>query len=175
MCVCVCVCVYIYIYIYIYSDPLRAGLSRDQITVEAWFSGTVQTDPRAHQASCTTGTGSFLEVKRSGRGVYHPPPSSAEVEGRVELYVCSLVWVFVVCSRVNCTFTFTTGAIKLTVPLCPLNKIELRHWDDLIVEYLKICFILYEQWLFFSTLSARRDLNFNVVHVGAFINCVYKM
>ena len=28
-------------------------------------------------------------VKRPGRGVDHPPTSSAEVEGRVELYVCS--------------------------------------------------------------------------------------
>ena len=32
------------------------------------------------------GTGSFQGVKRPGRGVEHPPPSSAEVEGRVELY-----------------------------------------------------------------------------------------
>ena len=29
-------------------------------------------------------------VKRPGRGVNHLPPSNAEVEGRVELYVCSL-------------------------------------------------------------------------------------
>ena len=29
------------------------------------------------------GTGSFLWVKRQGHGVDHPPPSSAEVEGRV--------------------------------------------------------------------------------------------
>jgi len=35
------------------------------------------------------GTGSFPGVKRPGRGVDHPSPSSAEVEGRVELYVCS--------------------------------------------------------------------------------------
>jgi hypothetical protein len=31
------------------------------------------------------GTGSFPGVKRPGRGVDHPPPSSAEVKERVEL------------------------------------------------------------------------------------------
>jgi hypothetical protein len=35
------------------------------------------------------GTGSFLGVKRPGRGVDHPPPSSAEVKERVELYIYS--------------------------------------------------------------------------------------
>jgi len=34
-------------------------------------------------------TVSFLGLKRPGRGVDHPPPSSAEVEGRVELYIYS--------------------------------------------------------------------------------------
>ena len=33
---------------------------------------------------------SFPGVKRSGRGVNHPPPSSAEVKERVELYLYSL-------------------------------------------------------------------------------------
>jgi len=33
------------------------------------------------------GTGSFPGVKRPGRGVDHPPPSSAEVKERVELYL----------------------------------------------------------------------------------------
>ena len=32
---------------------------------------------------------SFPAVKRPGRGVKHPPPSSAEVKERVELYVYS--------------------------------------------------------------------------------------
>jgi len=43
----------------------------------------------AHPASCTMGTGSFPGVKRRGCGVDHPPPSSAEVKERVELYLYS--------------------------------------------------------------------------------------
>jgi len=35
------------------------------------------------------GTGSFPGVKRPGRGVDHPPPYSAEVKERVELYIYS--------------------------------------------------------------------------------------
>ena len=54
--------------------------------MEARFSAPVQTGPGAHPASYTMGTGSFPGVKRSERGVDHPPISSAEVEGRVELY-----------------------------------------------------------------------------------------
>ena len=57
--------------------------------MEARFSAPVQTVPGAHPASYTTGTGSFPGVKRPGCGVDHPPSSSAEVDGRVELYICS--------------------------------------------------------------------------------------
>jgi hypothetical protein len=35
---------------------------------------------------------SFLRLKRPGRGIDHPPPSSAEVKERVELYLYSLSW-----------------------------------------------------------------------------------
>jgi len=35
---------------------------------------------------------SFPGVKRPGRGVYHPPTSSAEVKERVELYMYSPLW-----------------------------------------------------------------------------------
>jgi len=35
------------------------------------------------------GTESFAGVKWPGRGFDHPPPSSAEVKGRVELYLYS--------------------------------------------------------------------------------------
>ena len=53
------------------------------------FSALVQTCPEAHPASYTMGTGSFPEVKRPGRVADHPPPSSAQFEKRVELYVYS--------------------------------------------------------------------------------------
>jgi hypothetical protein len=43
--------------------------------------------PWDHPASYKMGTGSFPWVKRPRRGVDHPPTSSAEVKGRVELYL----------------------------------------------------------------------------------------
>jgi hypothetical protein len=44
------------------------------------------------------GTGPFPRVKRPGRGVDHPPLSSAEVKGTVELYLyCH--WAFVACKK----------------------------------------------------------------------------
>jgi len=53
------------------------------------FSAPVQNVPGVHPASCTVDTGSFPGEKRSERGVDHPPPSSAEVIERVELYLFS--------------------------------------------------------------------------------------
>ena len=69
---------------------------------EAKVSTPVQPGPGAHSASCTMSTGSFPGVKRSGRGVDHPPPSSAEGKERVQLYFYSpsgpswpvLGWIF---------------------------------------------------------------------------------
>jgi hypothetical protein len=42
-----------------------------------------------HPASYTMDTGSFPGVKWPGRGVDHPPPYSAEVKERIELYLYS--------------------------------------------------------------------------------------
>jgi hypothetical protein len=54
------------------------------------FSTPVQPGPRAHQASCTMGTGSLSRgVKRPGRGVDHPSPSSAEVKESIVIYLYS--------------------------------------------------------------------------------------
>ena len=69
----------------------------------ARFSAPIQTGPGANPASYTRGTGSFLGVKQLGRGIDHPPPSSAEVKERVRLYLYSpsgSSW----CSRVNFPF-----------------------------------------------------------------------
>jgi hypothetical protein len=60
-----------------------------KIPVGARFYAVVQTGPGAHPASYTMGTGSFPGVKRPGRGVDHPPPSSAEVKEKVDLYLYS--------------------------------------------------------------------------------------
>ena len=70
-----------------YSDSLRAGRSGNRIPAGARFSAPVQTGPGAYPASYKMGTGSFLGVKRRGRGAENPPPSS--------------LWAFVVCSRVK--------------------------------------------------------------------------
>jgi hypothetical protein len=53
------------------------------------FSAPVQTGLGAHPACYTMGTRCFPGVNRSGRGLDHPPPSSAEVKERVELYLYS--------------------------------------------------------------------------------------
>ena len=55
----------------------------------ARFYASVQTGPGVRLAPYTMGTGSWPGVKRPGRCVDYPPLSSAEVKGRVELYICS--------------------------------------------------------------------------------------
>ena len=70
-------------------------------------SAPLQTGCEAHPTSYTVGTKSFLGVKRPGRDVDHPSPSSAEVKERV-----LTLWAFVVCSRVNFTFTFVVWLLE---------------------------------------------------------------
>jgi len=57
--------------------------------VRAKFFASIQTGYEAHPTSYTMGTGSFLGVKRPGRGVDHRLSSSAEVKERIELYLYS--------------------------------------------------------------------------------------
>jgi hypothetical protein len=66
------------------SVGIATGYGLDGPGIESrWgarFFAHVQTDPGAHPASCTWGTGSFPRVKRPGRGADHPPHTSAEVK-----------------------------------------------------------------------------------------------
>jgi len=56
--------------------------------------------------------------KRLGRGVDHPPPTSAEFKERVELYLYS-PWAFVACSRVNFYITVLLGfLVSLIMASC---------------------------------------------------------
>ena len=68
-------------------DSLRAGRSRNRVPVGARFSAPIQTGSGLHPASHTMST-RFL---RPGRGVNHPPPSSATIRERVEVYVVHLL------------------------------------------------------------------------------------
>ena len=70
-----------------YSDSLRAGRSGDRIPIGARFFAPFLTGPGAYPASYTMGTGNFSGVKRPGSGAAHPPPSTAQVKERVELYL----------------------------------------------------------------------------------------
>jgi hypothetical protein len=71
---------YYYYYYYLNSDWIRTGRYGDRIPVGAIYFAHVQIGPGANPASCTMGAGSFLEVKRPGRGADDPPTPSAEVE-----------------------------------------------------------------------------------------------
>jgi hypothetical protein len=69
---------------------IRYGLDGPEIDSQwgARFSAP-QTGPGGYPAFYTMGTGSFPGLKRPGRGVDHPPPSSAKVKERVEQYFYS--------------------------------------------------------------------------------------
>jgi len=60
--------------------------------VGARFSAFVQTG--FHPTSYAMGTGSSPGVKRPGRGVDHPPPSSSEVKEKEGLHFYSLSGYF---------------------------------------------------------------------------------
>ena len=68
------------------DQRVKTGQER-KIPVGARFFSPVQTGTGNHAVSYKMSTGSFPGLKRPGRGVNHPSPSSAEVKERVELYL----------------------------------------------------------------------------------------
>ena len=59
--------------------------------------------------------------KRPGRGVDHPPPSSADVEEIVELYSTSTPHVCMACDRVNFTYLITIAIIDTSTATGPIT------------------------------------------------------
>jgi hypothetical protein len=64
---------------------LRTGQSWDRTPVETIFSAPIRSGPGPRPTFYTMRTGSLPGVKRPGRGVDHPTPSSGWVKWRCEL------------------------------------------------------------------------------------------
>ena len=94
----------------LYSDSLRSVV---RIPVGGRFSASLHGRPWG-LASHLYRRISFPGVKRLGRGVDDPPPSSAEVQERVQIYIYSPFRLFMSCSRLNFTF-YTTCRLILTM------------------------------------------------------------
>ena len=69
---------------------------------------------------------SFAGVSRQGCGIDHPPPSSAEVNERIQLYLCSPSWAFMVCCMKNVIFTLPLSA-----------NLQLHHCHLIISQFLQ--------------------------------------
>jgi len=77
-------------YRYRYSDSLRAGRYGDRIPAGGEIFRTRPDRPWDPSILLYNGSRlSFPGVKRPGRGVVHPPPFSAEVKERLQLYFYS--------------------------------------------------------------------------------------
>jgi len=93
------------------------------------FSAPVQAGPGAHPGSYTRGTGYFPGVKRPGRGVDHPPPSSAKVKESRAIPLLPL-WAFVACSRANVTVTFTLLRASRSYTYRKYPKPRYQFWSS---------------------------------------------
>ena len=73
-----------------YTGSLRAGWPGNRIPVQSRFTAPVEKSTLAPtQCRIQWVPASFPGFKWPGRGVNHPPPSSAEVNERVDMCLCS--------------------------------------------------------------------------------------
>ena len=96
-----------------YSDSLRFGGFGDQIPVGGEIFCTSPDRPWGPPSLLYNG---HRLLKRPGRGVDHPLPSSAEVKERVELYLHSPC-TFTVCFRVNLPSSMTQCRLVINLPM----------------------------------------------------------
>jgi predicted RNase H-like nuclease len=87
------------------GDSLTGWTVRGSNLVEGEIFRTVQTGAGVHPASYTMRTGSFSGKNRPGRGVDHPPPSSAGQRKSRAIHLLPLS-AFVACYKVEFNLTF---------------------------------------------------------------------
>ena len=76
--------------------------------------------------------GLFPGSKTAGAWRWPPSLSSAEVKGKVKLYLYSPIWAFEACSRVNFTFTFSILHIQYLLPnFCTEFFFVNDYWFDM--------------------------------------------
>ena len=107
------------------------------------FAGITGSNPGAHSASYTMDT-DFLSrgVKRPGRGVNEPPPSSAKVKERVELYYSSL-----------------------SGPSWPALRCNLRYFDQ-VTEHRNVCIFTLKYFHILRVILRINMINFLLVLMG---------
>ena len=87
--------------IYPFSSFTPKSRSVNVISSRAKFVNLLHHTPVDHPTSYTMGTRSISwGIKRPGRGVNHPPSSSAEVKESSSILLVPL-WAFMICSRAN--------------------------------------------------------------------------
>ena len=135
-----------------YSDLLRVGLFGNRMPVAARFSAPVQTGCGAHILLYIGYRVSFPGVKRLGRDVNHPTPSSAEVKERKKEQSCTCTpplglhglfqgELLNVTSRAEAVETLKKKPIAFTEPAtaaCPKSKQsspQLTHFAGIISKY----------------------------------------
>jgi hypothetical protein len=77
---------------------------------------------------------SFLGVKWLGRGIDHPPPSSAKVKRKSRFIPLLPLWAFMTCSRVNFTLLYWQNSKEDII----LNKYDQTDHNETIFDSISI-------------------------------------